>query len=665
MSIRQLHLQISALHWGITHRDSVACGRNTNLSTHAKLSALTFILLLATIFSSCPIQDIEKLINDTEQASPESESLTSVDSEQLSPESESLTSVDSEQLSPESESLTSVDPEQPSPESESLTSVDSEQPLLESKSTHYVDYRVHIFYYSWWGNADKVETDRKAYTNKNEHQYFHWEHNVIGATRWRGEQGEQDYFHGTGDDIGADYYPELGLYSSNDPATVKQHMEWIRRAGIGVLVVTVLGEGSFENSALNLLLDSAQEYGLKIAYHIEPQSHNNDYNKFKEVIEHLHEAGYIAHPATYKVDGKAFYYVYDSRTIGNIDNLLNPSHAETIRNTQYDGIFIGHSYGSNFDSNWDGLYNYWIVDGWKDPHTSPDQWANTVSEGREKGKIFIPCFGPGYQDKRIRPFNGGNTRERRAGAYYKWQFEGAIEGNPEYIAITSFNEWHEGTQIEPAIPKTIPTFNYYSYGDLGSLFYIDKTKEFVLKYKESKEQIGDRRQRLKTSGEEDSITIYPKEWWILQDAVITEDKAERFDALYSKGSSIRDSVSLRRDRGTIQHWGNEAMNDYLYLPYIVLKNDITHIYFALATDHSKNEQAQTYITITDPSGTVTVEEIPKPEKAGWAEYRKYELTLSSPLSADGTYKLKIHRANNNNAPYNIGDVILSTRKIGD
>jgi hypothetical protein len=25
--------------------------------------------------------------------------------------------------------------------------------------------------------------------------------------------------------------------------------------------------------------------------------------------------------------------------------------------------------------------------------------------------------------------------------------------NPSFVAITSFNEWHEGTQIEPAAPK--------------------------------------------------------------------------------------------------------------------------------------------------------------------------------------------------------------------
>ncbi|WP_228377905.1 hypothetical protein [Chryseobacterium luteum] len=29
----------------------------------------------------------------------------------------------------------------------------------------------------------------------------------------------------------------------------------------------------------------------------------------------------------------------------------------------------------------------------------------------------------------------------------------AVNVNPDFIGITSFNEWHEGIQIEPAVPK--------------------------------------------------------------------------------------------------------------------------------------------------------------------------------------------------------------------
>jgi hypothetical protein len=59
----------------------------------------------------------------------------------------------------------------------------------------------------------------------------------------------------------------------------------------------------------------------------------------------------------------------------------------------------------------------------------------------------------------------------------------AVETNADFIGITSFNEWFEGTQIEPAVPKTIPSYTYEDYGkDTNPLFYTHKTRELISKY---------------------------------------------------------------------------------------------------------------------------------------------------------------------------------------
>ncbi len=43
-------------------------------------------------------------------------------------------------------------------------------------------------------------------------------------------------------------------------------------------------------------------------------------------------------------------------------------------------------------------------------------------------------------------------KERRKGATYDSMWSNAIASGADEVTITSFNEWHEGTQIEPAAP---------------------------------------------------------------------------------------------------------------------------------------------------------------------------------------------------------------------
>lgn len=64
-------------------------------------------------------------------------------------------------------------------------------------------------------------------------------------------------------------------------------------------------------------------------------------------------------------------------------------------------------------------------------------------------------------------------------------FNDAINSNTNIISITSFNEWHEGTQIEPAKSQKsnkVSSFTYESYEKGDEEFYLKKTKENVEKF---------------------------------------------------------------------------------------------------------------------------------------------------------------------------------------
>ena len=60
----------------------------------------------------------------------------------------------------------------------------------------------------------------------------------------------------------------------------------------------------------------------------------------------------------------------------------------------------------------------------------------------------------------------------------------ALNSGATTISITSFNEWHEGTQIEPAKPASNKDFTYLDYEPEGSNFYLNLTKCWVQQFTE-------------------------------------------------------------------------------------------------------------------------------------------------------------------------------------
>lgn len=84
------------------------------------------------------------------------------------------------------------------------------------------NYNVHIFYYPWYKN-EKIDG-----------KYAHWNHELL--PHWSDKTVTQLKHHVPPDDIGANFYPQLGPYSSSDPVIMDAHMKQIRASGAGNLV---------------------------------------------------------------------------------------------------------------------------------------------------------------------------------------------------------------------------------------------------------------------------------------------------------------------------------------------------------------------------------------------------------------------------------------------
>lgn len=335
--------------------------------------------------------------------------------------------------------------------------------------------KVQIFYYGWYGNP---ETDGS---------YHHWNHDIL--PHWSNPKWNNLGNYKGGNDIGANFYPALGNYSSNDPKIIEKHMKMIKESGVGVVVISWLGKDSYTDKSTLKYLDIADRFNLKIAFHIEP--FYQTVSEFKDQISYLVKT-YSSHHAFYKKDGKPLYYVYDSYKISPQEwaKLLSKNGESTVRNTELDAFYIGlwvEKDDSRFfgESGFDGFYTYFASDGFVFGSTTSN-WEYLSQYAKEHHLIFIPCVGPGYSDTRIRPWNEANFKSRDNGKYYENMFDEAINVNPDFIGITSFNEWHEGTQIEPAIPKKAGNFTYEDYGK-DSMLYIKETKKLTDKFLKSKQ----------------------------------------------------------------------------------------------------------------------------------------------------------------------------------
>jgi glycoprotein endo-alpha-1,2-mannosidase len=326
---------------------------------------------------------------------------------------------------------------------------------------------VHAFYYTWYHNP---ETDG---------QWSHWNEQIMLR-----EGGGA--LHIPPDDIGSNFYPANGLYSANDPKILAEHMREMKQAGIGVAAVTWWGIGSDTDKTLPLVFDAAAAEGMKIAFHIEPFPGRNASTTRDALVYLLRKFG--SHPALYRDHGRPVVYLYDSYLTPASEwaSILAPGRTQSIRGTEYDTVFIGlwvkEGDGAFMEEgNFDGFYTYFATDGFTYGST-PANWPAMAQWAKEHGKIFIPCVGPGYDDTRIRPWNGQNRRDRENGAYYDRMFQQAVAIAPAAIAITSFNEWHEGTQIEAAVPKSAGDITYLDYGDLPPDWYLTRTRYWVEKW---------------------------------------------------------------------------------------------------------------------------------------------------------------------------------------
>jgi len=320
----------------------------------------------------------------------------------------------------------------------------------ERRYTH-VPHEVLAVYYVWYGYGNPPNGWDEVDTNKH----------VIAKTA---------------------RYPVKGAYKSDDPAIIDWHIDQAKAHGITGFVVSWFGLAEKRiDGALAQLIERAEKKDFKIAVYWENQRDGGALMRQFAVDDLSHVVGrYGKSKAFLKIDGKPVIFVY-GRVVHQTPVALWPDIVRDVRARAGDFALIADGYQNSYAYLFDGLHTY-------DPSgLSPDianhlkenlgglrAWAarhyeKGVTLARRRDRIACVMVTPGGDARKA--YKVKEQADRLDGQTYRTLWDEAIKAQPDWILITSWNEWPEGSEIEPSLElgdKYLQITAEYSKRFLGS-----------------------------------------------------------------------------------------------------------------------------------------------------------------------------------------------------
>jgi glycoprotein endo-alpha-1,2-mannosidase len=324
---------------------------------------------------------------------------------------------------------------------------------------------VLAFYYPWYGTPHGPSRI-----------WFHWE----GVS---------------GDSIAnAAHYPLLGVYDSQDERLIEAHILLAKSSGIDGFIVSWWGINSFEDRSLEKIIKIAEKHDFKITIYYESYRPWNP-PSIKQIIDELSYivAKYSKSSAFIKVDGKPVIFIFAVES-----HERRPEFWLQIRRSLEEKVgstyLVGDTRSPNYLHVFDGFHTYIELNRevMKNLYISYNASMRIGLAGQDfkesvealksgnpitiQEKTLFYTVIPGYDDRKIR--SPGNYLDRMNGETYREFWEDALSSGARRILITSWNELHEGTEIEPTI----------EYGFL----FLNITREYsnILKQVSAKEKVG-------------------------------------------------------------------------------------------------------------------------------------------------------------------------------
>jgi hypothetical protein len=241
-------------------------------------------------------------------------------------------------------------------------------------------------------------------------------------------------------------------YASRDRGVMGRHIDQAKGAGIDAFVVSWYGprvENNQTETNLRGLLDEAAARGFRVAVDVEVGGPFFGGPGDVQAALATLLATHAQHPAYLRSDGKPVIFFWRQQrfnlgTWGAIRNAVDPGRGS---------LWIEEGVDVSPLSVFDGHHLYSVT--WNPPtdmaRTAQKFAQRTRAMAAKLGvpKVYVATVMPGYDDTRL-PRGNAFAVSREDGAYYARSWQAAINAAPDWVIITSFNEFPEGTYIEPS-----------------------------------------------------------------------------------------------------------------------------------------------------------------------------------------------------------------------
>jgi hypothetical protein len=220
------------------------------------------------------------------------------------------------------------------------------------------------------------------------------------------------------------YTPSLGKYDSSNRRILATHVAQARYAGLDAFIASYWGLDTPTARRLPLLLDAAAEQGFHIAAYYEPESLPSPPSGPLLDRDFVSLFQLTAHPAWLRVAGRPVLFIYN----------IGPE----ARCTAVSRLLAANK--GRF------YLNLKVFHGYRDCPEQPDSWHQYVpARSFDQQDSHSVTVSPGFFK-----FDELVPRLARNPARFQADLRRQVASRARWQLITSFNEWGEGTAVEPS-----------------------------------------------------------------------------------------------------------------------------------------------------------------------------------------------------------------------